>query len=237
LSEKQILVLVAAVLATLVMARHYVAQRQLIAVQQLLQAAYEEMSLLATTDSLTGLANHRGFNAAMQRSLASAQRHGRPLAVLFVDVDHFKQLNDAAGHTAGDAALVEFAEVVGRCLRDSDVLTRWGGEEFVALLSETSPAGAQHVAERISGSVADFGFQAGGLARLTCSIGIANYPGDGADAASLIDTADRAMYLAKRLGRNRVVALNGRIEPVPRDQVPAGDAGRPAHLSVTPIGP
>jgi diguanylate cyclase (GGDEF)-like protein len=222
-SAKQLLVILAGLLAALVMVRHHVSQRQLIAVQRQLQSAHDDMAVLATTDALTGLSNHRGFNAAIQRSLAAARRHGRPLAVLFIDVDHFKQLNDSAGHTAGDAALVEFAEVVGRCLRGSDVLTRWGGEEFVALLSEVPASGAQEVAERICSAVADHGFDAGGPARLTCSVGVASYPGDGADSASLVDTADRAMYLAKRLGRNRVVALNGRLAPPPRDPLTTDD--------------
>jgi diguanylate cyclase (GGDEF)-like protein len=189
----------------------------LIAVQRLLQSAHDKMSLLAATDALTGLANHRGFNSAMERALAGSQRYGRPLAVLFIDVDYFKQLNDASGHTAGDAALIEFAEVVQRCLRESDVLARWGGEEFVALLSETSAAGALETAERICDAVAKHPFDSGGSRRLTCSIGIAANPGDGNDGPSLLDAADRAMYIAKRLGRNRVVATNGWTPDVPND--------------------
>ena len=222
-STPHVLVLVAALLAVLVMSRNYASQRQLMGVQRELQSAHDRMSVLATTDSLTGLGNHRGFNAAMKRTLAAARRYGRPLALLFVDVDNFKRLNDSAGHTAGDVALVEFARVVGGCLRGSDVLTRLGGEEFVAILPETSTTGAQELAERICLTVADHPFEAGGPQRLTCSIGIASYPGDGSEAAMLIDTADRAMYIAKRHGRNRVVALNGRLAPVPPDRLRVGE--------------
>jgi diguanylate cyclase (GGDEF)-like protein len=242
-SSAHILGLIVATLAGLVMARQYVSQRQLIRVQRLLQSAHDEMSLLATTDSLTGLANHRGLNSAIEAALAGSRRHGRPLAVLFIDVDHFKHLNDTTGHTSGDAALVEFGQVVQRCLRDSDVLARWGGEEFVVVLPETSAAGAVETAQRVCGAVAEHSFDAPVLTRLTCSIGIANYPHDGDTGSSLIDTADRAMYIAKRLGRNRVVQLSevavhgyrdsstgGRSRPTIRNgQVASGDPSERAN--------
>lgn len=169
-----------------------------------LLAANERLEALATTDPLTGLPNQQSIAATLDRELARARRHDRSSAVLFFDLDHFKALNDSYGHAAGDAILSELATIVRAALRAGDHLGRWGGEEFVALLPELPPEGAVAAAERIRRAVADHSFAAGGGVHLTCSIGVAVFPRDASEHEALIALADRAMYAAKRLGRNQV---------------------------------
>jgi diguanylate cyclase (GGDEF)-like protein len=159
---------------------------------------------LASADPITGLPNHRTLVAALDGELARYRRHQQPCAVLFFDLDRFKTLNDTFGHGAGDAALREFAAVVRSGLRDSDILGRWGGEEFVAILPQTDPHAALVVAERAVTAVEAHTFWAAGGAHLTCSVGIAGYPQDEQDRDGLIGRADHAMYAAKHLGRNQV---------------------------------
>ncbi len=122
----------------------------------------------------------------------------------FLDLDHFKALNDGYGHPAGDALLQEFATLVRTHLRGMDTVGRWGGEEFVVLLPETDIEGGLAAAERIRAAVAAHTFAVGGGIRLTCSVGTATYPCDSEERDGLITAADRAMYGAKKLGRNQV---------------------------------
>ena len=159
---------------------------------------------VAKTDPITGLPNHRALVAWLDHELERAHRYQSRFSLLFMDIDHFKALNDTRVHSAGDDALREFGSVTRAALRDADVLGRWGGEEFVAILPETDPGGAIEVAERLRSQVADVTREQSGGYRLTCSIGVAHFPGDGSDRNSLIENADRAMYAAKRLGRNQV---------------------------------
>jgi diguanylate cyclase (GGDEF)-like protein/putative nucleotidyltransferase with HDIG domain len=159
--------------------------------------------LRAGTDALTGIPNHRAVITALDLELERAQRYGRPCALLFFDLDHFKALNDGYGHVAGDAVLCAFAQVVRSSLRGVDTFGRWGGEEFVALLPELGCAEAQIVAERVRAKVAAHSFMISGGAHLTCSIGVAAYPADAQDRVALLAAADDAMYAAKHLGRNQ----------------------------------
>ncbi len=175
---------------------------------QALAAANGRLEALATTDALTGLPNHRAMVTALDLELERAHRFGRPCALLFLDLDHFKALNDGYGHAAGDAVLRELAAVARRALRGVDTLGRWGGEEFVALLPEASAAAATEAAERVRAAVAAHAFPVGGGAHLTCSLGVATYPAHAAARDGLVDAADRAMYAAKRLGRNQVRAAD-----------------------------
>ncbi len=167
----------------------------------------------AIRDSLTGLANRRGLFAQMESILRLARRGNHPTSLLMLDVDHFKEFNDAYGHLAGDKALKAVAGVLGEAARRSDVVARYGGEEFVILLPETGAEGALDVAERVRARVA----AVGGLPRpLTASIGLASLragaPGDD-DIREMIDLllhqADEALYLAKEKGRNRVESAPG----------------------------
>jgi len=166
---------------------------------------YEEVQTEARTDSLTGLANRRALDAAVVRAISRARREAAVCAVLFIDIDHFKDINDTLGHAVGDAVLKR----VGRGLRDrlrrGDLLARYGGEEFVALLSDTDLDAALRVAETLRRRIAtlDFDSLTGGLP-VRVSIGVAQLSSDRMSATSLVSAADAAMYEAKRQGRNRV---------------------------------
>src|SRR5947209_14541888 len=159
---------------------------------------------LAANDPVTGTPNHRTVVTTLDGEVARARRYGRTCAVLFLDLDHFKALNDSYGHPSGDAALREFAAVVRAALREPDMLGRWGGEEFVAVLPETDGDAAVIVAERVRAAVATHIFWAAGGAHLTCSIGVAASPDNADSRDALIEQADQALYAAKRLGRNQV---------------------------------
>jgi diguanylate cyclase (GGDEF)-like protein len=183
-------------------------QGQLRAKNQIITEANTRLEALATTDPLTGLPNHRALVATLDQELKRSARYGRSCTLLFLDLDHFKALNDGYGHLTGDAVLQEFSALVRAQLRGMDTLGRWGGEEFVALLPETDTEGAQTAAEYVRASVASHTFAVGGGVRLTCSVGIAIYPFDSEERDGLIRAADQAMYGAKKLGRNQVRTVN-----------------------------
>ena len=159
---------------------------------------------LATLDSLTGLPNRRSFDLLAAQALQEAQRNCAPLVALLIDLDHFKALNDTHGHLAGDEVLRQFANVLQGSLRQSDILCRWGGEEFIVLLREIEGRQALDVAEKIRRRTEQltFSYDEQPL-RLTTSIGLSGLqPGDTLHA--LLTRADRALYRAKQAGRNRV---------------------------------
>ncbi|MBV8438171.1 MAG: diguanylate cyclase [Silvibacterium sp.] len=158
-------------------------------------------------DSLTNVFNRRFMEIALDRELRRAIRHQRPLAVLMLDIDHFKQLNDTYGHEAGDAVLREVAAIMRRAVRSEDTVCRYGGEEFVAILPELAIDDALARAESIRQLVSELRLYHHGesLREITISIGIAIYPQNGKSPDQLLSLADRALYEAKHLGRNRVV--------------------------------
>ena len=163
---------------------------------------------LALTDPLTGLRNRRHFMQWAQRELDLAHRHDLPLAMLLLDIDHFKLINDAQGHATGDHVLTEIGKRCTATLRGTDLLARWGGEEFIALLPNTPEPLAQTLAERLRSAVAaPIALPQGGAVRATVSVGVA---GRGAGARPLMTldaltrAADLALYEAKRQGRDRV---------------------------------
>jgi diguanylate cyclase (GGDEF)-like protein len=168
-------------------------------------ALIEESQRQATIDSLTGLMNRRALTAGLDREVARAQRHGYPLCVLLLDVDHFKAINDLRGHPSGDAVLAALGPLLVSQTRQIDLAGRWGGEEFVVALTGADPAGGVISAERIRLAVAGMKVRdtAGELLFVTVSIGVASYQ-ENDTVESLIDRADRAMYVAKSSGRNRV---------------------------------
>ncbi len=159
---------------------------------------------LATRDELTGLPNRRAMQDLMGLEHRRSVRSGRPMLLAQLDIDHFKRINDAHGHATGDRALQAFASVVRASVRDTDVLARWGGEEFVLLLSETRLDDARDLLERLRQAVATMEIpHTDGTLRMTVSIGVAvHLPGDTVDLT--LERADQALYTAKSLGRNRI---------------------------------
>ncbi|MFJ4065137.1 diguanylate cyclase domain-containing protein [Pseudomonas sp. NPDC089996] len=168
--------------------------------------AEQGLATLAATDSLTGLANRRRLDQVLRLEWARAQRNGKPLAVLMVDVDHFKAFNQRHGHAGGDHALREVARALERCIRrPADLAARYGGEEFQVLLPETELAGARILAERIRAQVQALAPFADDAHAVTVSIGIGVYiPGTQRDLTGVLSAADQALYRAKANGRNRV---------------------------------
>jgi diguanylate cyclase (GGDEF)-like protein len=170
-------------------------------------ALYGHMKIMAVTDGLTGLFNHREFYQALRRELERARRYRHTLSLLIIDVDDFKQFNDRYGHPAGDFALRRVAELLRRCARATDILSRYGGEEFAVILPESTPSGALMVAERIKTEVSGHNFIPGSKfpVNLTVSIGIYSSEDGRVSEDQLVSLADEAAYLAKNSGKNRVV--------------------------------
>ena len=183
----------------------------------------------ALTDALTGLPNQRASHDTLIRMAAQAARAVQPLAAVLLDLDHFKQVNDHFGHDKGDEVLAAVAAVLVSTVRTSDFAGRYGGEEFLLLLTGTGRDGAVAAAENVRRAIA--GVTIGGIDRpITASLGIAVYPNDAGDPASLIRQADRALYLAKSRGRDRVEVADNTV-PAPADAVPNGHA--PVAAEVT----
>ena len=162
------------------------------------------LQALSTTDPLTELPNHRALLSTLKQELERAQRYERPCSLLFLDLDHFKALNDGYGHAAGDTVLRAFAGILRSTIRNMDTAGRWGGEEFVVILPEANAEEALDIAERIRKAISLFTFEISGGLHLTCSVGVACYPEHGSGQDALLTAADQAMYGAKRLGRNQV---------------------------------
>jgi diguanylate cyclase len=161
------------------------------------------MSHLAEHDELTSLPNRALLNDRLKHGITLARRHGRQMAVLFIDLDHFKHINDSLGHLIGDQILKAVARRIALCIRDSDTVSRQGGDEFIVLLSEVNRAeDAESIAEKIRLAVMVPYTIDSHYLHLTASIGVSVYPDDGEDATALIQYADTAMYHAKRKGRN-----------------------------------
>lgn len=161
-----------------------------------------ELERLSNTDGLTGLHNRRRLMEAVTAEVTRSATANEPCTLLMVDVDHFKQFNDAYGHPAGDAVLRRVAAVLRESIRAEDAAGRYGGEEFLVVLRNTPMAGALEVADRIRARLAEEVFDGG---RVTVSVGAAGMPEDGKSAEALIMSADLALYQAKKEGRDRVV--------------------------------
>ncbi|HKR09647.1 MAG TPA: diguanylate cyclase [Gemmatimonadaceae bacterium] len=171
-------------------------------INETLRKKNEELELLSTTDSLTGLSNHRSLMKRLDDEVARFRKDRKGFSVLVGDVDHFKQYNDAFGHPAGDEVLQTIAEIMRDSTRKTDCCARYGGEEFVIVLPDTSAADAMDTAEHIRARVAAKKFSG---RKMTLSIGVATFPEDADDAETIIAVADEALYQAKREGRDRTV--------------------------------
>lgn len=161
----------------------------------------EQVQKLAEIDSLTNVANRRTFENVLAQELSRSTRHGDPLTLVMIDVDHFKKFNDSHGHRAGDEALKSVAAALTERSRDFDTVARYGGEEFAVILPACSSRESLIAAERLREAVSDINGLCG---EVTASAGVATYPTHAGDAESLIKTADEALYESKRAGRNRV---------------------------------
>jgi len=182
-----------------------------------LQTAMDVMRITALehetfTDPLTGVYNRRFMEQRLREEISKARRYEFKLAVLLLDLDHFKQINDELGHQAGDQMLIEIGDLLNRELRDSDILARYGGEEFLVIAPNTPPDDAAGLAERLRECIVAQTFlthfsspQEPGV-QMTVSIGVANFGGSTNDQESLIQIADQNLYQAKHGGRNQVVA-------------------------------
>jgi diguanylate cyclase (GGDEF)-like protein len=172
---------------------------------------HQETRQLSITDGLTGVWNRRYLEMTLRKEIERAQRFGRPLSLLMLDIDRFKRVNDKHGHQRGDEVLIEVTRrVLGEIRSNIDVVGRYGGEEFVVLLPETPSGGARVVAEKIRNSMrgAPFTSTSGEPLSVTVSVGISTYPEDGTVAEELLRRADTAMYRAKSEGRDRVVTTS-----------------------------
>ena len=169
-------------------------------------ALFEEVEHRARTDFLTGLPNHRHFQATLTAEIGRAQRHSHPLSLLIIDLDHLKLVNDHYGHPAGDMVIRATAETIRLSCRDFDFAARYGGEEFMVILPETPLAGAVQVAERMREHIAQVDFPT--IGNISASIGVSNYPINSLTKDDLVRVADQALYVAKNGGRNRVAYFN-----------------------------
>lgn len=171
-----------------------------------MQAHNQELKRLASHDALTGLMNAGAFHAACESIIRLSQRHRSPFAVLFIDLDHFKKVNDTHGHAVGDEVLRTAARTLRSGIRHSDVLGRIGGEEFCLLLPQTGAAGALKLAETLRQAVEACRPEAGGtVLQVTASVGVSACEAGRAAWPAIQKDADEAMYRAKQAGRNRVV--------------------------------
>jgi len=175
--------------------------------------AVDKIKRVSDTDELTGLYNMRAFTMVLSRNFKQAMRYSHKLSIVMLDCDNLKQVNDTHGHESGNRLLQHVARTIRSELRGSDVLARYGGDEFIALLPETDAGGAREMGERIRRSIEMSRLDVHGTDVIsTVSIGIASFPDDGGSLELIMEKADKAMYYAKERGRNRVVMASSGAE-------------------------
>jgi diguanylate cyclase (GGDEF)-like protein len=167
---------------------------------------FQRTEQLTITDDLTKLFNSRYLNLYIGREIKRCKRHGIPLSIIFLDLDGFKRVNDQYGHLAGSRTLTEVGTILSLAVRESDILARYGGDEFVVVLPETPPSGALVIAERIRKAIEGHCFlkEQGLAARISASFGIASYPDHALTPEGLIQKADQAMYRVKERDKNGI---------------------------------
>jgi diguanylate cyclase (GGDEF)-like protein len=191
-------------------------------------AIYERTERSALTDGLTGLYNHAYFLQALRREVQRARRHRSRISVVLLDLDDFKKVNDSRGHVEGDKVLMKAASLVRGCVREIDVASRYGGEEFAVVLTETDRVGAHLVAERIRRRIDEHFRRGRASPPVTISGGIATWPDDAAGADELLRRADEGLYRAKAAGKNCIALAAGERRRHPR---------LPARYPMTLSGP
>jgi diguanylate cyclase (GGDEF)-like protein len=177
--------------------------------RNVLYSQTEKLKKLSITDSLTGLLNRRYFHERLEEEVSRSGRHGRNLSVMMLDIDGFKYYNDTFGHRIGDKALKVIADIILNSVRSIDIVSRYGGDEFMVILPETDKALAVQIAERLRADVAKIVLPTNGIAdassiAITLSIGMVCYPEHGGTAELLLEHVDKALYLAKKRGKNRI---------------------------------
>lgn len=188
------------------------AERQA-AIEDRLREVNRRLQEMVRTDALTGLGNRRLFNERLRQEWKLSQRLSLPLSLLMVDIDHFKRINDTAGHSMGDAVLRHLGGLLENFIRETDTCARYGGEEFAILLPATPLAQAASLADELRRKVAA---QPCGRHSVSVSIGVASYMADGkAESSVLVESADAALYAAKAGGRNRVETAAGDVSRIP----------------------
>ncbi|MBI3041574.1 MAG: EAL domain-containing protein [Betaproteobacteria bacterium] len=180
--------------------------------EQRIEERTRQLQYQATHDALTGLPNRTLFMDRLQQRIAYAKRHGGRIVVCLIDLDHFKFVNDSLGHGRGDQLLKTVSDRMSGCLRESDTIARFGGDEFVLLLSAPhEPEDAMQILRRLVASLSQPVVLGGQEVIVTCSVGCSTYPEDGSDANALLKFADAAMYCAKEIGRNGIQVYNDRL--------------------------
>lgn len=167
---------------------------------------YEKTVSLSHSDSLTNLINHGRFQYLLSRELKNATKEKKPLSLVMIDIDNFKNFNDTLGHPAGDKVLINIAKILKKTCRSSDIVARYGGEEFVVVLSDTNKESAWGLAERLRQAIEEFNFpgqEVQSNKNLTISLGLASFPEDAKIKGELISKTDSALYRAKAAGKNR----------------------------------
>ncbi len=187
------------------------------------------LQVLATQDPLTGCFNRRAFFERFEMEYNRAQRYGHELSCIMVDIDHFKLVNDKHGHPVGDKVLQKVSSLLSACLRDSDVLCRYGGEEFCLILPECNAVGARNTAERIRRTIASQTYSG---VKITISLGVSSLESDPGNPSELISQADKALYKAKAGGRNGVVAYSEAIGHLSDDAPDADRSPAPNTIDV-----
>lgn len=200
---------------------------------------HEQTVAMSVTDPLTGIANRRHLFQQLEAELSRARRYDTRLSLVMIDIDHFKHLNDSAGHRAGDDVLKQVCALLKRSIRKVDTLARYGGEEFVILLPQVTPEDAKEVAEKLRAAVADTSLEHGRSqpgGRVTISLGVATFPNDAQEQPRLIDCADSALYASKRGGRNRTTAYAPGMELHPgRERGPHAQRRRTGETPIVRV--
>jgi diguanylate cyclase (GGDEF)-like protein len=161
---------------------------------------------LATIDELTGVANRSKVKELLDREVDRARRYRNPLSLIYFDIDHFKQVNDTYGHKSGDEVLIEITKIIQKELRKTDILARWGGEEFLIVIPETSLQNGVVLANKLREIIEEHNFK--DVSKVTCSFGVTQFTLHD-DIDKFVQRADEALYAAKDGGRNRVIAITG----------------------------
>jgi len=199
---------------------------------------FEQTRASAYRDELTGLYNYRYFNEHLDRELRRCERNGTPLSLLLVDVDDFKDYNDVHGHPAGNTLLVELARLFVGTVRETDSVSRYGGEEFAIVLPDTYKIDAKEIAERVRRVIEAANVprpEGRGRDSTSISLGLATYPADARDPSGLVQCADKALYRAKADGKNRVVLYDQEIRSYRRRSIRLEGTMRTLDPSEQPI--